>query len=143
METYMDISPSYLKTLYLLYISNLLYIYWTPEMGPTRDSLKKMQSSNIGFILEIFKKWTIENKSPRSADTPESTGETTTSAQILGPRETHPEPLGHRNQGTTRDRILPVSICAPELTLCHSSPYPNSFQRKLVSQECRHTYEHR
>jgi hypothetical protein len=28
-----------------------------------------------------------------------STGKTTTSAQIPGPRGTHPEPSGHRNQG--------------------------------------------
>jgi hypothetical protein len=31
---------------------------------------------------------------------------------------------------------LPVSICDPELTLCHSSPYPNPAQRELVSHEC-------
>lgn len=39
--------------------------------------------------------------------------------------------------------MLLVSICAPELTLCHSSPYPNPAGRELVSQECWHTWEHR
>jgi hypothetical protein len=48
--------------------------------------------------------------SSRSVDTPESTSKTTTSAQIPGPRETSPEPSGHRNQGPVRDRILPVSV---------------------------------
>ena len=52
-----------------------------------------------------------ENWSPRNADTPVSTGKNTTSAQILGPRAAHPEPPGHRNQGTVGDRILLVSIC--------------------------------
>ena len=66
-----------------------------------------------------------------------STGKTTTIAQIPGPRKTHPEPSEHRNQGTVRDRILPVSVWTLELTLCHSSPYPNSSQRELVSQACR------
>ena len=66
---------------------------------------------------------------------PLSIGKTTTSAQIPGPRGTHPEPSGHRNQGTARDRILLVSICTLELTLCHSSPYPNSSQRELVCQD--------
>jgi hypothetical protein len=31
--------------------------------------------------------------------------------------------------------LLAVSICTPELTLCHSSPNPNPTGRKLVSQE--------
>ena len=78
-----------------------------------------------------------ESWSPRSANRPVSTGKTTT-LQIPGPRETHPEPSGHGNQGTPRDRILPVFVCAPELTLCHSSPYPNSSQRELVYQEYWH-----
>jgi hypothetical protein len=69
----------------------------------------------------------------RSADKHVSTDKTTTSAQIPGPRGIHPEPLGHRNQGTAVDRILPVSICTLELTLYHSSPYPNSSWRELVS----------
>jgi hypothetical protein len=38
-----------------------------------------------------------ESWSPRSADTPVSTGKTTTSTQISGPRGTRPEPSGHRN----------------------------------------------
>jgi hypothetical protein len=66
---------------------------------------------------------------------PESTGKTITSAQISGQRGTCPETSGHRNQETARDRILPVSFCTEELTLCHSSPYPNSSWRELVSQE--------
>jgi hypothetical protein len=65
--------------------------------------------------------------------------ETITSAQILGPRETCSEPSAHENQGTARDRICAVSICALELTLYHISPYPNSSWRELVSQECWHT----
>ena len=44
-----------------------------------------------------------ESWSPRSAQTSVSTGKTTPFAQILGPRGTHPEPSGHRNQGTGRD----------------------------------------
>ena len=80
-----------------------------------------------------------ESWSPRSAVTPVSTGNTTTSAQIPGPRRTSPEPSGHRNQGTAGDRILQVSFCTVELTLCHSSPYPNSSQKELVSQEYWYT----
>jgi hypothetical protein len=63
------------------------------------------------------------------------TGKTTTSVQIPGPTGTYPEPSGHRNQGTARNRILLVSICTLELTLCHSSPYPNPSRRELVSKE--------
>ena len=77
-----------------------------------------------------------ESWSPRSADTPESTGKTTTSAQIPCPRGIHLEPPGHRNQGTAGDRMLPVSISVLELTLCHSSPYLNPAQRELVTQDC-------
>ena len=76
-----------------------------------------------------------ESWSPRSANMPVSTDKTNTSAQIPCTRWTFPEPSGHRNQGTSRDRILLVSVCTPELTLCHSTPYPNSSQRDLVSQE--------
>jgi hypothetical protein len=40
-------------------------------------------------------------RSPRSADIPESTGETTTSAQILDPRETQEGPTqSHQDTGT-------------------------------------------
>ena len=78
-----------------------------------------------------------ESWSPRSADTPVSTGKTITSDQIPGPSGVLPEPSGPRIQGTSGDRILLVSVCNPELTLCHSSPYPNSSQRELVSQACR------
>ena len=72
--------------------------------------------------------------SPRSADTPESTGKTTTSVQIPGPRGTHPEPSEHRKQGTPRNRIFPIFIRTSELNLCHSSPYANNSQRDQVSQ---------
>ena len=33
------------------------------------------------------------------------------------------------------DRRLLVSVCTPQLTLYHSSPYPNPSRRELVSQE--------
>ena len=46
-----------------------------------------------------------------------------------------PRAIRTQNQGTVGDRILPVSFCTPELTLCHSSPYQNSSWRELVSQE--------
>jgi hypothetical protein len=54
-------------------------------------------------------------------------------------RRTCPEPSGCRNQGTARDRILQVSVCTLELTLCHSSLYPNSTKREVISQEYWHT----
>jgi hypothetical protein len=76
-----------------------------------------------------------ESWSPRSADTTVSTGKTTTSIQIPGPRGTLSEPSPQKNQGTAGDRILLVSVFPQDLTLYHSSPYINSFQRKLVSQE--------
>jgi hypothetical protein len=62
---------------------------------------------------------------------------TTTSAQIPDPRGTSQESSGHRN--TAGDRILPISICTPELILCHSTPYPNSSLKELVSREYWHT----
>jgi hypothetical protein len=52
----------------------------------------------------------------RNADTPESTCETTNSAQIPVPRGTHLESSGHGNQRTVLDRILPVFVCTVELT---------------------------
>jgi hypothetical protein len=55
--------------------------------------------------------------SPRNANTPVNTGKITTSAEIPGPRGTHPESSGHRNPGTGEERTLPVSICTLELTL--------------------------
>jgi hypothetical protein len=55
------------------------------------------------------------------------------------PRETLPEPSGLRNQKTTGDSILLVSFCTQELTLCHSSPYPKSSQKELVSEGYWHT----
>jgi hypothetical protein len=68
-----------------------------------------------------------------------STGKTTTSAQIPGPRGTCPEPSGHRNQATARDRIPPVSPYAWELTLCHSQnpPKENWSPRSSDTQACR------
>jgi hypothetical protein len=39
------------------------------------------------------------------------------------------------NHGAARDTILLVSICIPELTMCHKYLYPNTIQRELVSQE--------
>jgi hypothetical protein len=76
-----------------------------------------------------------ESWSPRSAVTLVSTGNTTTSFQIPDPSGTSPDLSGHRNQRTNRDRILQVSVCTLELTLCHSPPYPNSSRREMVSQE--------
>jgi hypothetical protein len=83
------------------------------------------------FMICNFKIPSGESWSPKIADTPESTGETITSTQIPGPRGTHPEPSGQRNKGTARDRILPVSVFTPELTLCHSPPCLGLFGRKL------------
>jgi hypothetical protein len=80
-----------------------------------------------------------ESWSPRSAYTPENTGKTTTSLQIHDPRETLPEPSGHRTQGSAGDRILLVSVCTSELTPDHSSLHLNSSRRELVSQEYWHT----
>jgi hypothetical protein len=64
-----------------------------------------------------------------------STGKTTTSLQIPGPRGTLTESSGYRNQGSAWDRILLISVCTPELTLYHSSPYPSSSLKELISQE--------
>jgi hypothetical protein len=51
------------------------------------------------------------------------------------PKKDPPVPSEHRSQGTAGNRIPLVSISTPELTLCHSSPYPNDFLKELVSQE--------
>jgi hypothetical protein len=74
-----------------------------------------------------------ESWSPKSTGTPVSTGETTTSAQISGPRRTSLESSGHWNQEKAGDRILQVSMCTLKLTLCQSSPYPNSSWKELAS----------
>ena len=71
-----------------------------------------------------------------------SLDKTITSVQIPGPREAHPEQSGHRNQGTAGDRIILVSVCTTDLTLCQSSPYPNSTRenwslRSTNTQACR------
>ena len=42
---------------------------------------------------------------PSYADTPMSTGKTTTSAQNPGSRGPSPEPSGHRNQGRAGDSV--------------------------------------
>jgi hypothetical protein len=76
-----------------------------------------------------------ESWSPRSADKPVSAGKTTTYLENPGPRGTIPELLGHRKQRSARNRIILVSVCIPELTLYHSSPYLNSSQKELISQE--------
>jgi hypothetical protein len=76
-----------------------------------------------------------ETGNSRSAYTPVSTDKTTTSAQIPDPRGTCPEPLGHRNQTKTGDRILPVYLDTLELIMYQSSPYPNYSWRDLVFQE--------
>ena len=78
--------------------------------------------------------------SPRSADMPVSTGKTTTSVQIPGPRETCPEPSGHRNQGTSGDRILLVSVCTVKLILQGHTQIPpgeNWSPRSTDTQACR------
>jgi hypothetical protein len=62
-----------------------------------------------------------------------STGRTTTSA----PRDSP----GARRTKELRSSLVqdPSSFhLGLELTLCHSSPNPNSSQRELVSQECWH-----
>ena len=79
-----------------------------------------------------------ESWSPRCADKPVSTGKTTTSLQISGPRGTLPEPSGHRNQGSAGDRILLVSVCTPELNIYHRCSYLNFSWRELVCQEYWH-----
>jgi hypothetical protein len=66
----------------------------------------------------------------------------TTSAQIPGPRGTCPKPSGHRKQGTAGNRILLVSACTPELTLCtavHTQipPGENWSPRSSDTQACR------
>lgn len=61
----------------------------------------------------------------RSSLTPKPTGETTTIAPTPVQRGTGQECRGNRNHRTTGDRILLVSICAPQLRLFYSPPYPN------------------
>jgi hypothetical protein len=74
--------------------------------------------------------------SPKSVDKTVSTGKTITSLQIPSPRGTPPpEPSGHSDPGSAGNRILLVSVWTLELNLYHSSPYLNSSQRVLVSQE--------
>jgi hypothetical protein len=81
-----------------------------------------------------------ESWSPRISDMPVSTGKTTTSVQIPGPRETCPEPSGHRNQGTSGDRILLVSVCTVKLILQGHTQIPpgeNWSPRSTDTQACR------
>ena len=86
--------------------------------------------------------WPWESWSPRNAYTSVSTGKITTSVQTHRLRGTLPEPSRHRSQGTARDKIVLVSVCTLELTLCHSSPYPilpreNWYPRSTDTQACR------
>jgi hypothetical protein len=78
---------------------------------------------------------TGERWSPRSAFIPSSTDKTTTSLHIPGLRGTLQDPSEHRNQISSGDRFLLVSACTQELTMYHSSPFLNSSQKELVSQE--------
>jgi len=80
--------------------------------------------------IPLGKSW-----SPRSADIPESTGETTISVHIPCPRKTCPEHSGQRNWGSIWDGILLVSAwaqswpCAKALwiqILLKESWYPKS-----------------
>jgi hypothetical protein len=65
-----------------------------------------------------------------------STGKNTTSAQIL----VHERPSqSHKDTGSKDQPGTGSFQSALKLTLYYSSPYPNSSQRELVSQEYRHT----
>jgi hypothetical protein len=80
-----------------------------------------------------------ESWSPRSTDIPMNTGR----LQLLL-QGTWPEPPGHRNQPRNSLGQDPFGFHLHlELTLCHSTLYPNFSPRELVSQECWHTWEHR
>jgi hypothetical protein len=81
-----------------------------------------------------------ESWSSRSADTPVSTGETTTSAQISGLRGTQLEPSGHRSQGRAGDRIFPVSTCIQDfVTALHTQIPPGEkwSPRSTDTRACR------
>ena len=81
--------------------------------------------------------------SPRSADTWKITVEHPTTTPIPGQSGTCPDPTGYRNCKAARDRVLIKSNRTLELSLCYSSLWPNPAQRKLVSQKCWHTQNHR
>lgn len=71
------------------------------------------------------------------------TSETTTVTSIRGPCGTYPGPSGFINHRVARDIIIPVSICTPELTLCHTPPHPKLTQTKFDPDEHQLTQEHR
>jgi hypothetical protein len=72
-----------------------------------------------------------DSRSPRSADKPVSTGKTTISAQ-RGPFGT----LRTQEPRSSLGQDPSGFICTLELTLHHSTLYPNTAWRELVSQEC-------
>ena len=74
-----------------------------------------------------YQKTPRESWSRRSANIPVSIGKIITSAQIPGPRGTHPEPSGHRNKGRSGDKILPVSDCTPEHRVTMPQLYISKF----------------
>jgi hypothetical protein len=76
--------------------------------------------------------------SPRSANTPVIIGRTTTS----DPKNPHRTPRTQEPRSNLGQDPSSFCLC-PELTLWHSSPYPDPARRELVSQECWHTWEHR
>jgi hypothetical protein len=115
-------------------------------LGSTK-ALSIFYASSKIFFKFIFKSWyssTIlytqippwEIWSPRSANTCVSTGKTTDPAQFPGPRRTCPEPWGHWNQGTGRERLLLVLICTTGL---HTSipPRKNWSPKITETQACR------
>ena len=94
------------------------------------------QSWSCATVLLIQILWG-ESWSPRNSITRVSIGTTPTSAQIPGPRGTHPEPSGHRNQGTAGDRIL-LQLGAS--WLCANAFHTKITPGDLVSQEYWHTH---
>jgi hypothetical protein len=78
-----------------------------------------------------------ESWSPRSADTPVSTGRTTSA--LSDPSRIHraQDPRSSLGQDLSGFH-LPL-----EQTLCHSSPYPDPSRREQVSQEYWHMWENR
>jgi hypothetical protein len=79
-----------------------------------------------------------ESRSQRSADMSMSTGKTTTSAPTDLPRD-----LRTQESRSSLGRDLSCFHLHPELILCHSTQYPYTTRRELVSQECQHSCEHR
>lgn len=71
------------------------------------------------------------DKSPRSADSPVSTGKTTTSV----PRDP-PRALKIQERRSRLGQDLSGFHLHLELSLCHRSSYQNPTWRELVTQEC-------